>query len=117
MSTLLAILLSLNACNLDDLDRFPPHEEAIAWADEHLSWIEANRSIDFVSREFWQGWYEEARSARQPWRELMLARDTTKAAAWRVRRLRDLRDLIGDEAYAQGRMPSVVNAASLWRFR
>ncbi len=129
---------------LSDMDRFPCHKDNLAWADQHVAYLEQEMLWDRVHPEFWAAWREETAYARQPWRELMLSRQKTyefdrpiwssdaagerriidvetilgyRSDDWRLRRLRDLRDLIGRDAYRNGVMPSIVNPRSLWRFR
>lgn len=102
---------------LADADRFPDHRAALARADERLAWVKAQRALDLVYPEYWEARREEARAARQPWYELALAQTEYERVspggaygrwhpeAWRRRRLADLRDLIGTDAYERGEIP------------
>jgi hypothetical protein len=105
---------------LADAARFPGHGPALEWLDGHIAWIESQQALDRVYVRFWAAWLEEAKEARQPWSLLAEAREAVPEGSDgddQLECLRSLRTLIGPEAYAAGRMPSMVNPKSLWRFR
>lgn len=103
---------------LSDVVRFPDRAEAIAavaWADRHLEWLEAQQALDLVYPEFWLAWIVDAKAAVAPWRLLEAIHRPPLLMESDRDRLDAIRDLIGEDAYRAGRIPPPV--PPLWRFR
>lgn len=97
---------------LTDLGRFPCTETVrvnYEFAREHVEWVRSQRSLSPWEPTWWT-WLEEAERCRECWLQLHLAQPAESGGEDdgtydRVGSLRELRDLIGREAYWAGRMP------------
>lgn len=101
-----------------DLHRFPPVEVSYPnylFAVRHCEWLVARSALypDEAAAFDYEGWLLEAQACKAAWTWLD---DAHRPGDPAMRRglLRQLRELIGDEAYAAGRMPG---AAPWHRFR
>ena len=103
--------------HLDDLSRFPSQWmciDAIAFIQDHESWLYARLKIDLLNEDALTDWQWDVGRRREAWTALEAAHRKSSTAPGRRNRLRELRRLIGPEAYAAGRMPLPV---PLERFR
>lgn len=97
----------------DPLPQFPPHALAChhaAFADAHLQWLRDRRFLE-ADRADWHAHQRDAAYCADRWRALRMAREGgcdwgewLPAEFWQDY----LRDLLGDEDYAAGRMPPPV---------
>lgn len=101
---------------MTDLARFPHAEVAAAtyeFAREHVEWARAQQAMH-PWEPSWCRWIEEAEHCRECWHQLWIAAIEDDGTYSRVEALRELKDLIGPDAYRAGHMPP---PAPWWRFR
>lgn len=101
---------------MGDLRAFPPPQVVIRWIGVNKrarDMISARAEIDFVN----PGWWWEARcqagTAQLILDTLASAQDETNNQEWRLRSLRQLRDVLGWTDYYAGKIPCAV---PLWAF-
>ncbi len=119
----LGLTIPMYEVDINDLDRFPSKPAiaaALKWSDDHIKWLETEQLLDRVYPEFWTAWIAEARKAREPW--IMLntaipAYRTDYVVNWYMDRLTEFKARIGDEAYFNGHMPSIVPLKYLKYFK
>ena len=116
-------------CQLSDVDRFPPcvHQlgshDAAADNDRpfpecpaielRLEWLKANRALPYRDLGEWNDWDEQIREQEERerlWRLLWWARRYREMEypSSVLERIWELREAIGEEAYAAGQMPSPI---------
>lgn len=90
------------------------NDEAIQFSCGFIAYCRGQAELESWRAREWEGLISETEELQRVWR---LAIQTRVTGAWvlqRRRALRDLRELIGDEAYEAGILPPVV---PVWRFR
>lgn len=110
------LALALSLCTLPDpladLHRFPPREIVranydMAWT--HYAWLE-NHQFCHPSHQqaYWTAWQSEQGGAYWAWDLLNDVSAGYYSMEMRIGRLKRLREMIGDEAFRDGRMPLPV---------
>jgi hypothetical protein len=104
-------------CRLDDRLRFPPQTVAVTnlrLARAHRCWLESSVPLSSHRYESWREACRDAKWCYDCWDWLNAAQGGEGRGPdyWRFS-LRRLRELIGEQAYAEGRMPPPI---PLWWF-
>ena len=99
----LALELSALDCDVSDIHRFPSEQYAelmVKSFDERIAYAEKMRDTAWLQRQ-WSAWEckrIELNIKSEPWRRLKRAHNSKNALA-------ELREIIGETAYAAGQMP------------
>lgn len=109
-----ALAAPAEADELAELDRFPPSwlaEKCYRFADAHADWLEGQATLGEYERRQLAGSLIEARRRAYCWYRLHLAQHYRQFPGWRRDALNfaaELRGLLGEDDWRDGRMPPPV---------